>query len=70
MCSKLGVGTTEKRYPNMTRFKDMSMYEQVIKIEQTNQESLRVKEENRAEEATKAQWRAMMLLEEAQRVIQ
>jgi hypothetical protein len=48
----------------------MSMDEQVKTIEQTNQEALKVIEENRAIEATKTQRRGMLLLEEAQRVIQ
>jgi hypothetical protein len=59
-----------KDNPNMTRFKSMKMDEQVETIEQTAQESLRVREENRAVEATEAQRRGMLLLEEAQRVIQ
>jgi hypothetical protein len=52
-----------KANPNMKRFKEMSMYEKVETIEKTAQESLRVREENRAVEATKAQRRGMMLLE-------
>jgi hypothetical protein len=40
--------------PNMTRFKAMSMDEQVETIEKTTQEALRVREENRAVEATEA----------------
>jgi hypothetical protein len=59
-----------KSNPNMTRFKSMTMDEQVETIEQTTQESLRVREENRVVEATEAQRRGMLLLEEAQRVIQ
>ena len=59
-----------KANPNMTRFKAMTMDEQVEMIEQTTQDSLRVREENRAVEATKAQRKGMLLLEEAQRVNQ
>jgi hypothetical protein len=54
----------------MTRFKVMTMDDQVEMIEQTTQESLRVREENRAVEVAEAQRRGMMLLEEAQRDIQ
>jgi hypothetical protein len=50
--------------PNMTKFKEMTMDEQVETIEQTTQEALRVREENRAIEATKAQRRGILLLEE------
>jgi len=39
-------------------------------IEKITQESLRVREENREVEATEAQRRGMVLLEESQRVIQ
>jgi hypothetical protein len=61
----------QRKYnPNMTRFKAMTMDEQVETIEQMAQEALRVREENRAVEATEAQRRGMLLLEEAQRVIQ
>jgi hypothetical protein len=55
--------------PNMTRFKAMSMDEQVDKIEQLAQEALRVQEEIRAEETTKAQRRGLLFLEGAQRII-
>jgi hypothetical protein len=48
----------------------MSMDEKFKMIEETNQEALRVREEKKEAEATKAQRRGMMLLEEAQRVIQ
>jgi hypothetical protein len=41
-----------KDNPNMTRFKAMSMDEQFKMIEQMTQEALRVREENRAAEAT------------------
>jgi hypothetical protein len=54
----------------MARFKAMSMDEQVKMIEQLAQKSLKVREENRVVKATKAQRRGMLLLEEAQRVIQ
>jgi hypothetical protein len=56
--------------PNMTRFKAMSMDEQVKMIEKTAQEALRVREENKAEEAIEAQRRRMLLLEEVQIFIQ
>jgi hypothetical protein len=59
-----------KDNPNMTRFKAMTMDEQVEMIEQTTQEALRVREENREVEATEARRRGMLLLEEAQRDIQ
>jgi hypothetical protein len=54
----------------MTRFKEMSMEEQVDTIEQLAQEALRVRDESRAIEATEAQRRGMLLLEESQRVIE
>jgi hypothetical protein len=54
----------------MTRFKSMSMDEKVETIEQMTQEALMVREESKVAEATKAQRRGMLLLEEAQRVIQ
>ena len=54
----------------MTIFKVMIMDEQVEMIEHTNQESLKVREENIAIEATEAQRRGILLLEEAKRVIQ
>jgi hypothetical protein len=38
----------------MTRFKEMTTDEQVETIEQTSQKSLKVREENRAVEATEA----------------
>ena len=47
----------------------MIMDEQVEMIKQMAQEALRVREENRAVEATKAHRRGMLLLEESQRVI-
>jgi hypothetical protein len=56
--------------PNMMRFKAMSMDEQVETIEKTTQESLRVSEENKVVEATEAHRRGIILLEEAQIVIQ
>jgi hypothetical protein len=43
----------------MTRFKAMSMDEQVETIEQSTQEALRVREEIRAAETTKAQRRGL-----------
>jgi hypothetical protein len=55
--------------PNMTRFKAMSMDEQVETIEQSTQEALRAKEEIREAETTKAQRRGLILLEGAQRII-
>jgi hypothetical protein len=54
----------------MTKFKAMTMDEQIETIEQTTQESLRVREENRALEATKAQRRGILLLEEVKRAMQ
>jgi hypothetical protein len=51
-----------KANPNMTRFKAMSMDEQVETIEQSAQEALRVREEKQAVEATEAQRRGMLLL--------
>ena len=51
----------------MTKFKEMTMDEQVDTIEHTSQEAIRVREENRAVEATKAQRRGILLLEEANR---
>jgi hypothetical protein len=56
--------------PNMTRFKVMSMDEQVETIEKTTQDSLRVREENRVVESKKTRRRGMLLLEEAQKYIQ
>jgi hypothetical protein len=53
----------------MTRFKAMSMDEQVQTIEQMAQEALSFREENRVGEATEAQRRGLMLLEESQRII-
>jgi hypothetical protein len=52
-----------KDNPNMTRFKAMSMDEQVEMIEQTNQESLGVREYNREVESIEAQRRGIFLLE-------
>jgi hypothetical protein len=51
-----------KSNPNMTRSKAMTMDEQVEMIEQTSQESLRVREENKSVEATEAQRTGMLLL--------
>jgi hypothetical protein len=64
----------------MTRFKAMSMDEQVETIEKSAQEALRAREEIRAAEATEvqnrglfltpeAQERGFLLMEQAQRVI-
>jgi hypothetical protein len=47
----------------MTRFKVMSMYDKFETIQQTTQESLRVREENEAIEVTEAWRRGMLLLE-------
>jgi hypothetical protein len=55
--------------PNMTRFKAMSMDEQVETIEQSAQEALRAREEIRVAETTEAQRRGLLLLEGAQRII-
>jgi hypothetical protein len=66
--------------PNMTRFKAMSMDEQVETIEKSAQEALRAREEIRVVETTEAQRRGLfltpeahtrgfLLMEEAQRVI-
>jgi hypothetical protein len=41
--------------PSMTKFKAMTMDEQVETIEHTTQEAIRVREENIAAEATEAQ---------------
>jgi hypothetical protein len=54
---------------NMTRFKAMSMDEQVETIEHSNQEALRVREDIRAMETTKEKRRGLILLEGAQRII-
>jgi hypothetical protein len=54
----------------MTKFKVMSLDEQVVKIEKTTQEALRVRDESRTIEATEARRRGMLLMEEAQRAIQ
>lgn len=54
----------------MTKFKAMTMDEQVETIEKTIQEALRVREENKAVEATEAQRRGILLLEEAERAMQ
>jgi hypothetical protein len=51
--------------PNMTRFKAMSMDEQVEKIEQSAQEALRSREEIRAVETTEVQRRGLFLTPEA-----
>lgn len=56
--------------PNMTKFKAMTMDEQVETIEKTIQEALRVREENKAVEATEAQRKGILLLEEAERAMQ
>jgi hypothetical protein len=40
--------------PNMTKFKEMTMDEQVETIEKTTQEALRVREENQATEENEA----------------
>jgi hypothetical protein len=45
-----------RRYnPNMTKFKEITMDEKFETIEQTTQEALRVREENRYVEAIEAQ---------------
>jgi hypothetical protein len=54
----------------MTKFKAMTMDEQVETIEHTTQEAIRIREENRAAEATKAWKRGTLLLEEAERAMQ
>ena len=54
----------------MTKFKAMSLDEQVETIEQTAQEALRVRDESKTVEVAKARSRGMLLLEEAQRDIQ
>ena len=46
----------------MTRFKSMSMDEKVKTIEQSTQESLRVREEIRVAETIEAQRRGLLLL--------
>jgi hypothetical protein len=51
--------------PNMTRFKAMSMDEQVETIIQSTQEALRAREEIRAAETTKVQGRGLVLTPEA-----
>jgi hypothetical protein len=53
----------------MTRFKAMNMDEQVETIEESTQETLRVREEIRAIEPTKEKRRWLVLLEGAQRII-
>jgi hypothetical protein len=55
--------------PNLTRFKAMSMDEQVETIEKSAQEALRVQEEIIVTETTEAQRRGFLLLEGAQRII-
>jgi hypothetical protein len=47
----------------MTKFKAMSMDDQVETIEQLSQEALRVREEIREAETTEAQRRGLLLLE-------
>jgi hypothetical protein len=54
----------------MNKFKAMTMDEQVDTIEHTAQEAIRVREENRAAEATEARRRGILLLEEDERVMQ
>jgi hypothetical protein len=54
----------------MMRLKVMKIDDQVEMIEQTAQESLKVREVNKEVEATEAHRRGMLLLEEDQRVIQ
>jgi hypothetical protein len=56
--------------PKMMRFKEITMDEHVEMIEHIAQEALRVREENKAVEATKGQRRGMLLLEEAKIDIQ
>jgi hypothetical protein len=51
--------------PNMTRFKSMSMDEEVETIEQSTQEALRAREEIKETETTKAQRRGLLLIEGA-----
>jgi hypothetical protein len=55
--------------PNMTRFKAMSMDEQVETIEESSQEALKAREDIRATKTTEAQRRGFLLLEGAQRII-
>jgi hypothetical protein len=56
--------------PNMTRFKAMSMDEQVETIEKSAQEALRAREEIRVvEKQQKAQRRGLLLIQGAQRII-
>jgi hypothetical protein len=55
--------------PNLTRFKAMSMDEQVETIEKLAQEALKVQEEIIETETTEAQRRGLLLLEGAQRII-
>jgi hypothetical protein len=52
-----------KANPDMTRFKAMSMDEQVETIEKSAQEALRAREEIRAIETTKEKRRGLLLLE-------
>jgi len=54
---------------NMTRFKAMSMDEQVEMIEQSSQEALRSKEEIKASKTTEARRRGFILIEGAQIII-
>jgi len=51
--------------PNMTKFKAMSMDEQVEKIEQSTQEALRAREEIRATKATKVKNMGLSMTSEA-----
>jgi hypothetical protein len=70
-CAQDWEEVLQRKYnPNMTRFKAMSMDERVEMIEHMAQEALRVREENKETKSTKAQRRGMLLLEEAQSVIQ
>jgi len=59
-----------KDITNMTRFKEMSMEEQVKTIEQSSQEAITFRYERREIEVIEAQRRGMLLLEDAQRVIE
>jgi hypothetical protein len=58
-----------KSKPNMTRFKAMSMDEQVETIGKLVQEALRVREEIKATKTIEVQRRVLLLLEGVQRVI-
>jgi hypothetical protein len=59
-----------KVYPNMTRFKEMTMDEQIEMIEKINQEALGIREKNRAVEEVEAWRRGVLLLEEGERAIE